>query len=61
MSPLLVPKHPKKTPPTPGPQGEEYEILKAQQAARSAGDRFAHDLLEKAGQLAYPFVRDPDS
>ena len=63
MSPLLIPKrHGQSQPqPRPGPQGEEYEILKAQQAARSAGDRFARDVLEKAGHLAYPFLRDPYS
>ena len=61
MRPMLIPKHTKKPSARPGPQGEEYEILKAQQAFRSAGDRFAHDVLEKAGHLAYPFLRDPHS
>jgi len=60
MSPFVTPRHAKR-PPRPGPQGEEYEILKAQQAARSAGERFARDLLEKAGHLSYPFLRDPYS
>ncbi len=54
-------KHGTQPQPHPGPQGEEYEILKAQQAARSAADRFAQDLLEHAGHLAYPFLRDPGS
>ncbi len=58
---MLIPRQAKNTPSRPGPQGEEYELLKAQQAARSAGDRFAYDLLEKAGHLAYPFLRDPYS
>ena len=55
----MLPPRPHKPAPRPAPQGEEYEILKAQRPQRRANEAYTRDLLEKAGHAAYPFLRDP--
>ena len=40
-------------------QGEDYEIEKAQRETQKERDRFADSLIEKAGHLRYPFLKDP--
>lgn len=55
---MLAPRR-RQRPPRPAPQGEAYEILKARRAKRRASDVLAQELLEQAGHLAYPFLRDP--
>ena len=40
-------------------QGEEYEIEKAEREAQTNRDRFTALLLEKAGHLHYPYLKDP--
>jgi hypothetical protein len=41
------------------PQGEEYEILKAEREAQKERERYAESLVEKAGHRSYPFLKDP--
>jgi len=41
------------------PEGEEYEIEKAEREAQKERDRFAESLIEKAGHARYPFLKDP--
>ncbi len=41
------------------PQGEEYEIEKAELEAQKERDRFTASLLEKAGHTHFPFLKDP--
>ena len=42
-----------------GPQGEEYEILKAQQARAEQGEAFAENMIRKVGHRSLPFLDDP--
>ena len=41
------------------PQGEEYEIEKAQRQAQKERDAYAESLIEKAGHRSFPFLKDP--
>ena len=41
------------------PQGEEYEIEKAEREAQKKRDAYAESLIEKAGHARYPFLKDP--
>ena len=41
------------------PQGEEYEIEKAEREAQRERDTFANSLIEKAGHSQFPFLKDP--
>jgi hypothetical protein len=41
------------------PQGEEYEIEKAEREAQKERDAYAESLIEKAGHRSYPFLKDP--
>jgi hypothetical protein len=47
------------TPPGPGPQGEEHEILVRQRQALEEQDRFVARLQRHSGNLDAPFVQDP--
>jgi len=40
-------------------QGEEYEIELAQREARRKNERFAENLIQKAGRGDNPFVENP--
>jgi hypothetical protein len=41
------------------PQGEEYEIEKAERQAQKGRDAYAESLIEKAGHRSFPFLKDP--
>ena len=41
------------------PQGEEYEIEKAEQEAQKERDQLTASLFEKAGHAHYPYLKDP--
>ncbi len=40
-------------------QGEEYELEMAQREARRKNERFAENLIQKAGRGDNPFVENP--
>jgi hypothetical protein len=46
-------------PPHTSPQGEEYEIEKAERQAQKERDTFAESLMEKAGHTHMPYLKDP--
>lgn len=41
------------------PQGEEYDIEKAELEAQKERDKFKARLFRNAGNLHYPFLKDP--
>ena len=41
------------------PQGEEYELEKAELEAQKERDKFKASLFEKAGHAHYPYLKDP--
>jgi hypothetical protein len=41
------------------PQGEEYDIEKAELEAQKERDQFKASLFEKAGHAHYPYLKDP--
>lgn len=45
--------------PQVGPQGEEYEILKAERERAEANDAFSENVIKKAGHRGLPFLDDP--
>jgi hypothetical protein len=49
----------RRKPPSTHPQGEEYEIEKAEQDAQKKRDRFTASLFEKLGHSHFPFLKDP--
>ena len=59
MGAMKTPSTSRRQPVAPGPglQGEEYEIAKLERAAERERSRYAERLLEKAGHLSFPFLR----
>jgi hypothetical protein len=55
----LWPRFRRRREPVFPPQGEEYEIERAQRQAQKERDAYAESLIEKAGHRGYPFLKDP--